>query len=442
MPHAPFNPDMKRKYQIYFNTFIACLVLLLAWSVWNSMAQGVRTNAAATNAPATNAVVQPPESLGAQHLDVATDWLQELSRKFPFLRRVILGNELWKYLASLLYIFLAYYLSKLADLVTRICLKKWAQKTASKIDDLFVDLLHGPVKAIVFLLFLHVGLRVFRWPATIAMLISKGFTVAIACVLTYMALKVVDIVLGYWRQRAAADADRSFDDQLLPIVRKTLKAFVIVVAILVTCQNLQIDITAAIASLSIGGLAVGLAAQDSLANFFGAVAVLVDKPFSVGDTVRIDAHEGTVETIGLRSTRIRNPDGFLVGNATIINLSHRASIRTELNIGLTYDTPPAQVDRAIAILKEVFGRHPKTKDLIIGFNKFTDSSLNILVQHWWDSKDIRDHLAGIQEMNLALKKRFDEEGIEFAFPTQTVHVKQDGPTPPADAAGKTARASG
>jgi MscS family membrane protein len=264
------------------------------------------------------------------------------------------------------------------------------------------------------------------------MLISKAFTVLVACVLTYMALKFVDLLLRYWRQRATAETDRSFDEQLLPIVRKSLKAFVIVVAILVTCQNLQIDITAAIASLSIGGLAIGLAAQDTLANLFGAVALFVDKPFRVGDQVRIDSVEGTVEGIGMRSTRVRSLDGFLVtmpnkavGNATVINISQRPSIRTEMNIGITYDTPPAKVDLALAIIKDVLGRHPMTKDFIISFNKFADSSLNILVLHWWNSKDFRAYITGFQDINLALKKRFDEEGINFAFPSQTLYVKQD-----------------
>jgi MscS family membrane protein len=127
----------------------------------------------------------------------------------------------------------------------------------------------------------------------------------------------------------------------LPIIRNSLRVFVIIVAFLVTSQNLGLNITGLVASLSIGGLALGLAAQDTLANLFGAVSVLVDKPFRIGDRIQLDNVDGVVEQIGFRSTRVRNQDGYLVtipnkavGNATITNIALRANIRTLMNIGL------------------------------------------------------------------------------------------------------------
>jgi len=94
-----------------------------------------------------------------------------------------------------------------------------------------------------------------------------------------------------------------------------------------------------------------------------------------------------------------------------------------MNVGVTYDTPADRVERAMAIIDEIFRPHPKTADLIISFNKFNDSSLNILVVHWWNSTDFKEYLGGFQKLNLELKRRFDAEGIDFAFPTQTVYVK-------------------
>jgi MscS family membrane protein len=193
------------------------------------------------------------------------------------------------------------------------------------------------------------------------------------------------------------------------------------------------NITSLIASLSIGGLALGLAAQDTLANLFGAVSIFIDKPFRIGDHVQLSGIEGTVETIGLRSTRVRNPDGHLItvpnktmGNATITNVTRRPNIKTTMDFGLTYDTPAEKVQRALSILKEIYGKHPMTHDLIVSFNKFASSSLNIFVVHWWNSTDHRQYLAGMQELNLEVKRRFDAEGIEFAFPTQTLYMKQEG----------------
>ena len=113
-----------------------------------------------------------------------------------------------------------------------------------------------------------------------------------------------------------------------------------------------------------------------------------------------------------------------MGNAIITNITRRPTIRTEMNIGITYDTTAEQVKRATAILEEVFRAHPKTSDLVISFNKFNDSALNLFVVHVWNGNDLKAYLAGMQELNLVIKQRFDREKIEFAFPTQTVHLKQ------------------
>jgi len=258
--------------------------------------------------------------------------------------------------------------------------------------------------------------------------------VVVAISLTYMVLKLVDLLMNFWRLRTQGHENQDFNHQLFPIIRKSLKVFIIVVAALVTLDNLGINITAAIASLSIGGLAVGLAAQDTLANLFGAIAIFLDKPFKIGDRIQMDAVDGPVESIGLRSTRVRNLDGHLVtipnktmGNATITNIAARPTVRTVMNIGITYDTPVEKVKLALEIIKAVFGGHPMTEDLVTSFNKFEGSSLNILVVHWWKDSDFKASLAGLQEMNLQLKERFDREQISFAFPSQTLYVKQDSP---------------
>jgi MscS family membrane protein len=338
----------------------------------------------------------------------------------------------WKYLFSLVYIFLAFYVSKFLDFLTRVWLKKWAEKTETKFDDLLLDLLNGPIKVVAFVIFLRIGLAVFDWGGLVEKVLTKGFTVIVAISLTYMVLKFIDLVMGYWYQRTRAEADRAFDQQLFPIIRKSLKAFVIVVAALVTLQNLEVNITAALASLSIGGLAVGLAAQDTLSNLFGAIAIFLDKPFKIGDRIQVDNVDGPVESIGLRSTRVRNLDGHLVtipnktmGNATIINIAARPNIKTVMNIGITYDTPVEKIKLALKIIEEVYRGHPMTENLVMSFNKFESSSLNILVVHWWKDPDFLASLAGLQEMNLSLKERFDNEKINFAFPTQTLYLKQD-----------------
>src|SRR5262249_18761517 len=188
----------------------------------------------------------------------------------------VFDEPLWKYIASLIYIFLAFYVSKLLDYLTRVWLKKFTSRTKTQLDDLLLGLLNGPVKIVSFVIFLNIGLEMFDWPATIKKILDKGFKVIVASTITNAALTLIDLVSGHWRQRTVADADRTFDEQLSPIIRKSLKVFIVVVAVLVTSQNLGFDITAALAGLSVGGLALGLAAQDTVANLFGAVAIFMD----------------------------------------------------------------------------------------------------------------------------------------------------------------------
>jgi len=432
---------MRVQFDKLYRGFLFLLCLILVWSVWSLAAQ--EAGAAATNAaPATTntpASVTLSATAGAVSAGGTTPiptpaWVERLARELPFLKWTFWGNELWKYLFSLVYIFLAFYISKLLDYLTRVWLKRWAEKTKTKFDDLLLELLNGPVKVVAFMIFLRIGLDVFDWPTMVQKVLAKGFTVVVAISLTYMVLKFVDLLMNFWRMRTQAHEDQAFNQQLFPIIRKSLKVFIIMVAALVTLDNLGINITAAIASLSIGGLAVGLAAQDTLANLFGAIAIFLDKPFKIGDRIQMDAVDGPVESIGLRSTRVRNLDGHLVtipnktmGNATITNVAARPTVRTVMNIGITYDTPVEKVKLALEIIKAVFGSHPMTEDLVISFNKFEGSSLNILVVHWWKDADFKANLAGLQEMNLQLKERFDREQISFAFPSQTLYVKQDSP---------------
>jgi MscS family membrane protein len=359
-------------------------------------------------------------------------WLTFGLDRVEWLQVPVLGNPAWQYLAALIYIVLAFYASKLLDYLLQVQLRQLTAKTRTQADDLILELIRGPVKVVVFVILLHIGLRVFSWPDWAESFISNGLKITVAASLTYLALKFVDLTMGLWQKRVETTGEAVLDMQLFPVIRKSLKVFVIIVAVLVTSQNLGMNVTGLLASLSIGGLAVGLAAQDTLSNLFGAVALFADKPFRVGDRVQLDTIDGSVEAIGLRSTRIRNLDGHLVtvpnrtmANAILTNVSKRPNIKTVMNIGVTYDTPARKVERAMEIIDAIYRPHPKTADLIISFNKFESSSLNILVVHWWDSTDFKEYLLNFQKLNLELKRRFDEEGINFAFPSQTVYLRQD-----------------
>jgi MscS family membrane protein len=413
---------MKWRFEWIYRFGLAVLLVIAFWAVW--------AGAQETSAPAAAAMTNPPALL---KIELSAHYESFGLDRIDFLRETpLLGQPLWKYLASLIYIVLAFFVAKLLDFIVNVWLKRWAAKTETKYDDLILELLRGPVKVVAFVVFLNIGLGMFEWPLRAQEFLSRGFIVVVACSVTYVVLKVVDLLLDVWREKTVLAQDKAFAAHLFPLINKVVKAFVIVAAAILTADNLNIKITSLLAGLSVGGLALGLAAQDTIANLFGAVAIFLDKPFHIGDHIKVEGVDGTVEGIGLRSTRIRNLDGHhvtvpnkLMGTAIITNVTRRPTIKTEMNLGLTYDTPVEKVKRATIILEEIFRANPKTADLIISFNKFADSALNIFVVHVWSGTDAKAHFAEMQELNLQIKQRFDAEKIEFAFPSQTVYLKTE-----------------
>lgn len=257
------------------------LVSLLSSSLW-AQAQPV------TDAPA------PPDLETVAIVDASHKvWLTFGLDRFAPLRYAPFADiPLWQYLSSLIYIFLAFYVSRMLDVFISIRLKKWAEETTTKLDDMLVDLLRGPVRIVSFVILLHVGMQVYAWPAALEDFFSKALKVIVAVSITYVLLKGVDALVRVWKERTTTPENEQFSRQLLPLISKTLKVFVVIVAALVTSQNLGLNVTGLIASLSIGGLAIGLAAQDTLGNLFGAMAVLMDKPFKVGHRIKLDNVEG------------------------------------------------------------------------------------------------------------------------------------------------------
>jgi MscS family membrane protein len=404
---------MKLKLDIIFRGFLLMLVVSLAWGTWTTAWSETNQPGLQTNeAPA---FVKRIETL-QQHF-IITFGLDkiDLLRRYQFL-----GEPLWKYPASLIYLLLAFYVARLIDWIACAWLSKLTAKTATTMDDLLLKVLRGPIKVVAFVVLVHIGLNIFDWSFKVQTYLSRALIIIVAASLTYLALRVLQLLLDLWKRRVAHE-DHRFNNQLFSFLSKSLTAFVIVIAVLVTAQNLGINMTAAITSLSIGGLAVGLAAQDTLANLFGAIAVFTDKPFLVGDQVRIDGAEGQVEEVGLRSTRVRNAEGYLLavpnktmGNVIITNITRRATIKTVMNFSLSRALPASKIEEAARVLEEIYRNNPMTKDVWVSFNQFTGGNINIVVWHWWKGTDYQQYLIGMHNMNLAVKERFDAEQIQFA----------------------------
>ncbi len=267
------------------------------------------------------------------------------------------------------------------------------------------------------------------------MMARTGTSILVVLAIALTAYQFVDLLYA-WMAAAAVRTASRLDDMLVPMVRKSLRVTIVVLtSVQVSTMLSDKPLTSVLAGLGIGGLAVALAGQDTIRNFFGSIVILADKPFEMGDRVVVDGVDGSVVEVGFRSTRIRTLDGHLVtipngelATKSIQNIGKRPHIRRLANITIPYDTPPEKVERALAILREILrdheGQQPDFPPRVF-FDKFNDASLNLLVLYWYHPPDYWKFLAFSERFNLEVLRRFNAEGIEFAFPTQTLFLAGD-----------------
>ena len=248
-----------------------------------------------------------------------------------------------------------------------------------------------------------------------------------------------------WLHSQTEKTESKFDDMLVPIVRKSLRVTVVLFALVSIAQSLSDKpVSALLAGLGLGGLAFALAAQDTIKNLFGSLVIFTDKPFGLGDRINYDGHDGVIEEVGLRSTRLRRLDGHQVtipngelANKSIHNIAKRPFIRRIFTLGVTYDTTPEKVSRAKEILEDILKDHegmdPKGEMLPrVYFSDFSASSLDFKCMYWYHPAAYWDYMNFSEWVNLEILRRFNEEGIEFAFPTQTIHLAKEGSGEAAD----------
>ena len=221
----------------------------------------------------------------------------------------------------------------------------------------------------------------------------------------------------------------------VPVIINTLRCVIIFLALIQIAQSLSDKpLTSIIASLGIGGLAVALAVQESIKNFFGSIMIFSDRPFELGDRIQVDDIDGPVKSVGLRSTRIETLDGHLVtipnaelANKPIKNITYRKFIRKICNIGLRYDTPIEKIELALKIIKEELKDHEGMQDPLVPrvyLNDLKTDCINIMVIYWYHPPAYWDFLAFGENFNKTIISKFQEEGIQFALPSQRVFLEK------------------
>jgi MscS family membrane protein len=350
----------------------------------------------------------------------------------------IAGNSLWRIIALFAVILVALLIGRITKFIlSRIAIEFKAQKRI--VAGTALDALARSSVFFLASIGIAIALAILDLHAIVAQ-VSHTFSVILLTIAIGYFLYWLAEIPSTWFADIAYRSESKIDDMIAPIIRKSLR-FSIVILVLVQIVQILSDkpITSIIAGLGIGGLAVALAAQDSLKNFFGSVVLFVDKPFEIGERVVIDGHDGPVETVGLRSTKIRTLDGHLVtvpngelANKTIQNIGKRPYIKRIANITITYDTPPEKIEKALEIIKKILDNHEGMSEDFpprVFFNEFNSDSLNILVIYWYHPPNYWDYMAFNERFNKEVFYRFKEEGIDFAFPTQTLYLAGDSSRP-------------
>ena len=292
-----------------------------------------------------------------------------------------------------------------------------------------------PVRFLMAAIAVHAAATILVLPATANRMaeIIIGTLGTLAVVLfVYKLLDILEYELGKIAQREDSLIDKTF----VQMIRMFARILVLLVGGIYLVRAVSgKPMSTLIAGLGIGGLAIALASQDTLKNFFGSLMIILDKPFKIGDRVITQGHDGVVEQIGFRSTRVRTLTGHQVtvpnekmATASVENIGRRPSIRRVANITVTYDTPPDKVERAVTIIREILQNHdgmdPEFPPRVY-FNEFNDTSLNIVVFYWYFPPNYWDFSEFTQRVNLQIMRAFEAEGIEFAFPTTTTYLAQD-----------------
>lgn len=346
-----------------------------------------------------------------------------------FLKKKTLIFELWQWIGLFLIILMSFILEKVADKI----ITKILNRNISFINDNTGHHLKRAIKPFGKILFLFIimnfiGLLDFQTQTHA--FIKRALIIAMSIIAVWLGHRIIDL-MTYQFTEAAKKTQTKFDDIIIPLLSKTAYVITYIIGAVLIANSLTIDVTGLIAGLGIGGLAFAFAAKDMLANFFGSIMLVLDRPFDIGDVVVIGDIEGVVEEVGFRSTRIRTfydsmitiSNGDLM-NKSINNLGKRRYRRLSTTLGLEYDTPPQKIEAFCEAIRQLILSYKWTrKDYFnVYFTNYGASSLDIQVMVFWETDDYTREQAEKHRLNIDILRIAEDMGVNFAFPTQTVHI--------------------
>jgi len=349
------------------------------------------------------------------------------------LEQKLYGNTLHDWLISLAIILGAMILNKIIDLLNKHIIQKFTAKTKNRLDDILFKMLEAPVLLGIALVAIWFAARRLELGTQVETVILKAYKVLTVINITWFAARLINALLEEYLAPKAADKTtlKHLDNHLLSILRRTILAVIWSLGIVMALNNVGVNVATLIAGLGIGGLAFALAAQDTIKNIFGGFTIFTDRPFRIGDRIKVDGFDGFVEDIGIRSTRLRTLEkrlvtipNFKLVEASVENISEEHKRRVMLKLGLTYNTTPAKMNQALEILRALPEIIPEIdeKDMVAVFSDFSDHALVITFVYF--VKKHADVMEIPSQVNFEILRSFNEAGLDFAFPTQTIYLEK------------------
>ncbi len=334
-------------------------------------------------------------------------------------------------IALAIFVFLLFlFLRKVFTLTLLKMAKRFTEKTKTHFDDKLFSIIKGPVRfsfVIAGFYFFSVILKIDN--ALLYHIIRTLITFVVFWII-FEAVLVFDEYIYKFSKKFGKDLYKEIGNFLI----KSIKAFIVVVGLVAILQDWGINVSAFIASLGIGGLAFALAAKDTAANLFGGLTILADQSLKIGDWVKVGSVEGTVEDIGLRTTKIRTFEKSLIilpnqtiANSPIENFSRRGQRRIKLRIGLTYDTPGEVIQNIVKDITKLLSSHPdiaKDQTILVRFDEFGDSALGVFIYAFVNSAVWSEYLKTKEDIYLQIMEIVEKNGSSFAFPSQSIYIEK------------------
>ena len=350
----------------------------------------------------------------------------------PVVERSFLGFTLWQLIGLAILAVLAWIAQRLLRVFFRGFLVRLASRGSNwAAEELGAAALPASWLATVWIF--RRFLADLRFPVLVNQVLNVLLDLTLAGIAVWFAFRAIEAICSRL-EAIAARTETNVDDHLVPLARTVLRVGSVVVAFLLIAQSQGYSITTLVAGLGLGGLAIALAAQDTLANVLGSLAIVGDRPFQVGDWVLVDGYEGTVERVGLRSTRVRTfydsvvsvPNSKVV-NSIVDNMGQRKFRRMKHMLALRYDTDPDRIQAFVDGVRGLILKNPAMRHdyFEIHLNRFADSSVDILVYCFFRVPNWHEELSERHNFLLSILRLAKEIGVDFAFPTRTLSLEQE-----------------